>query len=175
MQRDYFQSEFQQFNNRAMDTIAGLHAIANLTLHCHGDFTGKDEVEYNETYMRDHLIYCLEKNYFIPFPRVQTKVKVNKKKPKVVNIPCHCPCGKPDVMEEMIGCDGLDGTCDVWKHLSCANVAKSVDHDDCCQVRRRPWRLVLYTPSQVIATICWMINQTNIEWSWNYLCIQFFF
>ena len=31
-----------------------------------------------------------------------------------------CPCGLPDVMENMIGCDGID--CGKWFHESCTGL-----------------------------------------------------
>jgi hypothetical protein len=33
-----------------------------------------------------------------------------------------CQCGKPNAIENMIGCEGIKGKtlCNIWKHMSCA-------------------------------------------------------
>ena len=116
----------------------GVYAIANLTEFCYGRFNGRDEVKYSEQYMRDHLVHCLEKQHFLKFPRMVTQAKINKRKPKVVNIPCDCPCKRPNCMEGMVGCDGLSGTCPSWRHRSCANISTSnVDADWFCTPHRK--------------------------------------
>ncbi|KAK3091056.1 hypothetical protein FSP39_016798 [Pinctada imbricata] len=121
----------QQGNNHD----CGFYAIANLTQYCYGGYVGKEEIKYNESYMRDHLVYCLERQMFTPFPRIQTKTKINKKKPKTVTIDCHCNCGQPNCLEEMVGCDGMDGTCTVWRHRSCA-APEDIDGDWFCTPHR---------------------------------------
>ena len=47
--------------------------------------------------------------------------------PKNIKINTHkieidCQCGKPNAIENMIGCEGIkDKTlCNIWKHMSCA-------------------------------------------------------
>jgi hypothetical protein len=38
-----------------------------------------------------------------------------------------CECGKPNAIENMIGCEGIKGKkklCNVWKHRSCAGNLK---------------------------------------------------
>ena len=117
----------QQNNNHD----CGVYAIANLTQFCFGGYDGSQEIRYNDRYMRDHLIYCLERQQFVPFPRIQTKAtKKNRKKPKSATIACDCPCGKPNSMEAMVGCDGLQGTCTSWRHKSCANMSSQESHED---------------------------------------------
>ncbi|KAK3108536.1 hypothetical protein FSP39_010086 [Pinctada imbricata] len=114
----------------------GLHAIANLVEFCFGRFIGKRNIMYNTQYLRDHLVYCLERQLIVPFPKIQTKVKTNKKKLKSVIIQCNCRCARPNCMEEMVGCDWPDNECQVWRHRSCANQADA-DADWLCTPHRQ--------------------------------------
>jgi hypothetical protein len=44
------------------------------------------------------------------------------------NIEIDCECGKPNTIENTIGCEGIKGKklCNIWKHKSCAgNIYKS--------------------------------------------------
>lgn len=76
---------------------------------------------FNEKYLRDHLVYCLEKDILTYFPRVETKAKLNKKKVNYVDINCDCTiCRLPNLMQEMVGCEAGKKKCDVWRHLDCA-------------------------------------------------------
>ncbi|KAK3108798.1 hypothetical protein FSP39_015983 [Pinctada imbricata] len=108
----------QQQNN---SHDCGLHAIANLVEFCFNRFTRKQNVIYNQIYLREHLIYCLERQMFVPFPKIPPKSKINKKRVRSVRIPCDCRCNRPNCMEEMIGCDWSTSQCDVWRHRSCTN------------------------------------------------------
>lgn len=53
----------------------GLFAISNLVQFCYGYYIGKDLLMFDEKSLRDHLVYCLEKDLLTPFPRVETKSK----------------------------------------------------------------------------------------------------
>jgi hypothetical protein len=47
----------------------GLYAIANAVEYCLTGYTGGLHIKFDQKYMRDHLISCLEKNQFRPFPK----------------------------------------------------------------------------------------------------------
>jgi hypothetical protein len=47
----------------------GLFAIANAVEFCNNGFKGGTHINYDEKYMRDHLIYCLERGFFSQFPK----------------------------------------------------------------------------------------------------------
>ncbi|CAG2235294.1 MSH6 [Mytilus edulis] len=65
--------------------------------------------------MRPHLISCLEKGHFTPFPQNTTSstdfVRIYARR-----IECSCQCGKPDVFENMIGYEAKRGriSCTKW-------------------------------------------------------------
>lgn len=60
---------------------------------------------YNEKYLRDNLVYCLKKDLFTPFPPIETKAKLNKKKVNYIDINNDCTkCWLPKLMQEMVGC-----------------------------------------------------------------------
>ena len=59
----------------------GLFAIANVVQACFGGAPGKQLITYNTNYLRDHLIYCLERQDFSPFPKHDTKEKSTGKSP----------------------------------------------------------------------------------------------
>ena len=62
-------------------------------------------INYDEKYMRDHLIYCLERGFISQFPknRIDRAPKILKTKDNL--IPINCNCGSSDTIEDMIGCD----------------------------------------------------------------------
>ncbi|CAG2222012.1 unnamed protein product [Mytilus edulis] len=65
-------------------------------------FNTQRRTNFIEKYMRPHLISCLEKGHFTPFPQGITSssdfVRIYARR-----IDSNCQCGKPDVFENMIG------------------------------------------------------------------------
>ena len=115
--------EVQQQDN-SID--CGLFAIANMVEFCFNKLIGDSNLQFNINYMRDHLIFCLEKNHFRPFPKMdnishQLPILV---KPEIHTIYMNCKCGNPDTIEDMIGCDWKSGnkTCNIWTHKSCTGL-----------------------------------------------------
>ena len=82
--------------------------------------------------MRSHLIACLEKGHFSPFPQSTLSntevVKVYTRKIESI-----CYCGKPDVFQNMVGCEAKRGRvkCSKWVHQSCSGVWFCDEHRDC--------------------------------------------
>ncbi|CAC5387653.1 unnamed protein product [Mytilus coruscus] len=87
----------------------GVYAIANMMEYCDkGKFNTQRRTNFIEKYMRPHLISCLEKGHFTPFPQGITSssdfVRIYARR-----IESNCQCGKPDVFENMIGCEAKRG------------------------------------------------------------------
>ena len=85
--------------------------------------------------MRSHLIACLEKGHFSPFPQSTSSntevVKVYTRK-----IQSSCYCGKLDVFQNMVECEAKRGRakCSKWVHQSCSGVSGDWfcdEHRDC--------------------------------------------
>jgi hypothetical protein len=103
----------------------GVYAIANLVEFClKGSFNVKRKTNFIEKYMSSHLISCLESGHFTPFPQSTTSdtdiVKVYTRK-----IESSCHYGKPDVFENMVGCEAKRGrvSCVKWAHIGCSCVS----------------------------------------------------
>ena len=75
-----------------------------------------EEVSFDQTRMRSHLVQCFEMKVLSPFP--QPKKKVKRSMLANILIPFFCHCGRPDSLDEMIQCDA----CDVWFHFQCAHI-----------------------------------------------------
>ncbi|VDI57395.1 Hypothetical predicted protein [Mytilus galloprovincialis] len=104
----------------------GVYAIANLVEYCHKEkLNTQRRTKFIEKYMRPHLISCLEKGHFTPFPQNTTSstdfVRIYARR-----IECSCQCGKPDVFENMIGCEAKRGriSCTKWVHQTCSGVSE---------------------------------------------------
>ncbi|CAC5376336.1 unnamed protein product [Mytilus coruscus] len=94
--------------------------------------------------MPPHLISCLEKGHFTPFPQNTTSstdfVKIFARR-----IECSCQCGKPDVFENMIGREAKRGriSCTKWVHQTCSGVSE--DCKDKADQGSSPFHNRLYT------------------------------
>ena len=110
--------------------------MANLVEFCYsGTYNTQTHTHYIERYMRSHLIACLEKGHFSPFPQSTSSntevVKVYTRK-----IESSCYCGKPDVFQNMVECEATRGRvkCSKWVHQSCSGVSGDWfcdEHRDC--------------------------------------------
>ena len=118
-------------SNRQMGLTVVCLQSQILCSFCQTEYNGKDLITFNTRFLRDHLIYCLEKQMFIPFPKHQTKEKINRKKPYFLEISLDCSkCRLPNVLEEMVGCDTKH--CEVWRHRHCASQPSDEDEDWFC-------------------------------------------
>ena len=101
----------------------GLFALAFAVEFCLSGFNGGTHVTFNQRYMREHLVSCLEKGEFRNFPHSLLEHK-GKIKSKSIVIESNCECGQADTVENMVGCEWSRGVkkCNVWKHMSCAGL-----------------------------------------------------
>ena len=111
----------------------GLFAIANLVEFCYKEKNFESKTSFKTECMREHLIQCLERGYFTKFPQNYNLNSNCTLKHKMVKIQCCCPCGFPDWVDAMIGCDFKAGrkSCNVWKHTKCANVTSDCNEWIC--------------------------------------------
>ncbi|CAG2237060.1 unnamed protein product [Mytilus edulis] len=87
----------------------GLFAIANALEFCQTGFKGGTHITYEQKYMREHLIHCLENGKFTHFPKNYFGKTPKNLKTKTHIISINCDCGKPDTIEDMVGCEGKPG------------------------------------------------------------------
>ena len=69
--------------------------------------------------------YCVilfPKGHFSAFPKNHVGFAPKNIKINTHIIEIDCECGKPNAIENMIGCEGIKGKklCNIWKHRSCA-------------------------------------------------------
>jgi hypothetical protein len=85
--------------------------------------------------MRSHLIACLEKCHFSPFPQsTSSNTEVVKVYTRKIESSYHC--GKLDVFQNMVGCEAKQdrAKCSKWVHQSCSGVSGDWfcdEHRDC--------------------------------------------
>jgi hypothetical protein len=59
--------------------------------------------------MREHLVHCLEKGNFSAFPKNHIRFALKNIKINTHKIEIDRECGKPNAIENMIGCEGIKG------------------------------------------------------------------
>lgn len=91
-----------QIQQQTNSIECGLFAIANTVQFCYSYYQGSDLLMYDAPYLRPHLIHCLETRRFTPFPRIETKAKLNKKKMTYIDVQSDCKCRLPNLLEEMV-------------------------------------------------------------------------
>jgi hypothetical protein len=111
----------------------GVFAIAFLVEFCVNGLENIHRTSFDIAAMRYHLATCFESHVFKPFPKMPSRVsKRNEAKPNQPNvdkmpqqlpvqIDLLCPCGMPNVYDDMVGCDGshcLYG----WYHKCCVGL-----------------------------------------------------
>lgn len=89
----------------------GLFAIACAVSVAFGELP--QSVKFLQAEMRPHLVSCLEKEMFSPFPRTAGKRK--PKKSRRVQIKLFCRCHLPEEYDDMVWCDN----CETWFHYEC--------------------------------------------------------
>ena len=66
-------------------------------------------IKFEQKYMREHLVHCLEKGNFSAFPKYHVGFAPKNIKINTHKIEIDCECGKQNAIENMIGCEGIKG------------------------------------------------------------------
>jgi hypothetical protein len=84
----------------------GLFSLAIAVEFCQSGFKGGTHIKFEQKYMREHLVHCLEKGNFTKnhVGCAPKNIKIN-----AYTIEIDCECGKPNAIENMIGCEGIKG------------------------------------------------------------------
>ena len=95
----------------------GLFAIAYATeLAAGGD---PERVQFHQERMREHLVHCLTRQHFLPFPKSVKHNSLHRPNRPVQEIMLYCTCRMPEAYDEkMICCD----SCNSWFHFSCIDL-----------------------------------------------------
>lgn len=110
----------QKTQFQAGGSDCGLFAIAYATDLCLGQEPAS--VRYNQQVMRSHLLECLLKKKFTPFP----SKKGTQLKPTKDFIDIYCSCRLPEQEgDRMAQC----GSCDEWYHKTCQKIPEVVFSD----------------------------------------------
>ena len=96
-----------QKQNNSID--CGLFSLANAVEFCQSGFKGGTHIKFDQKYMREHLVHCLEKGNFSAFPKNHVGFASKNIKINTYKIEIDCECGKPNAIENMIGCEGIKG------------------------------------------------------------------
>jgi hypothetical protein len=84
-----------------------------------------DNLAFDESKLRQHLVNCFEHDQLTPFPLAPPKTTVRRaEQQNEIN----CICGRPDMFEDMVACDG----CDHRFHLSCVDMEDAPQGDWFC-------------------------------------------
>jgi hypothetical protein len=94
-----------EIHKQTNSTDCGLYAIANAVECCLTGYTGGLHITLDQKYMRDHLISCLEKNQFRPFPKCFISKKSKVKSQNFI-IETNCECGETDGITIWLGVNG---------------------------------------------------------------------
>lgn len=96
----------------------GLFSIAFATTLCTGFHPA--DLQYNQSYFRDHLLDCIQKRFITPFPCTMiTKKRPRSSYQQVVSL--YCKCRQPEG-GGMAQCD----RCNEWYHEECVDLPKNI-------------------------------------------------
>jgi hypothetical protein len=87
----------------------GLFSLINAVVFCQSGFKGGTHIKFEQKYMREHLVHCLEKGNFSAVPKNHVGFAPKNIKINTYKIEIDCECGKPNTIENMIGCEGIKG------------------------------------------------------------------
>lgn len=139
---------YQGFNLQDLyHILMSIHSVGQSTL---GDFSDKIHHRYK---------YTTQEGHFSPFPQSTSSntevVKVYTRKIESI-----CYCGKPDVFQNMVGCEAKRGRvkCSKWVHQSCSGVSG----DWFCDEHRDCWFCYMY----------WYFNCIIFKWMTCW-CLEF--
>ena len=108
----------------------GLFAIANAYELAAGN--DPSDVSFDQGKMRKHLVQCLEKGRFEPFPRQSNTARFNERKTCDINLFCYC--SMPECSDDMVQCE----LCEEWLHMSCEGLKTAPEGEWLCTVCRPP-------------------------------------
>ena len=91
----------------------GCYAIAFAEALCRGE--DPVSLDFKQSGMRAHLLSCLRKGTFTPFPAESRQVSAGVK--KVTDLAIYCHCRQPET-KRMIKCH----SCLEWYHSTCENI-----------------------------------------------------
>ena len=91
--------------------------VANLVEFCYKENFFQSKTSFKTECKREHS----KRGHYTKFPQ---NYNLNSNCTLKHKIQCCCPCGFPDWVDAMIGCDFKAGRkcCNVWKHTKRANV-----------------------------------------------------
>ena len=101
----------------------GLFAIAFALHAALGD--NVEELEFDQSKMRDHIQKCFGKKYLDPFSTTSKKSKRSNHFP-VREIELFCTCEMPQTYDDMVECE----QCDNWFHLSCVGLSNAPNNSE---------------------------------------------
>ena len=108
----------------------GLFAIASATAICNGQ--SPENIQFDQSQMRPHLLKCLEDKLLMPFPSTIAP----RRRPRITScgrIHVYCTCRLPDEGQKMVQCT----SCTRWYHCDCMKIStkrmKSIENSN------RPW------------------------------------
>ena len=108
----------------------GLFAIASATAICNGQ--SPENIQFDQSQMRPHLLKCLEDKLLMPFPSTIAP----RRRPRITScerIHVYCTCRLPDEGRKMVQCT----SCTRWYHCDCMKIStkimKSIENSN------RPW------------------------------------
>ena len=108
----------------------GLFAIASATAICNGQ--SPENIQFDQSQMRPHLLKCLEDKLLMPFPSTIAP----RRRPRITlceRIHVYCTCRLPDEGRKMVQCT----SCTRWYHCDCMKIStkrmKSIENSN------RPW------------------------------------
>ena len=90
------------------------------------------DVSFEQGKMREHLVRCLERGHFEPFPRDKATPRFSKR--QNCDIRLFCSCLRPECWDDMIQCE----LCDEWLHLACEGLETAPEGEWLCRVCRPP-------------------------------------
>ena len=105
----------EKVQRQVSDKDCGLFSLAYATDLCHG----LDPVnrKYDQGYMRQHYVNCLENGAMVPFPTTEKRVPYHLGCNKS-SVAIYCVCRLPYDKEEYVQCS----TCKTWYHPTCVNI-----------------------------------------------------
>ena len=111
-------------------------------------------ISYDQSQMRKHLLSCLQKRFFTPFPRQSKSARFSKGHICCINL--FCNCNMPESWDDMIQCD----LCHEWLHMTCEGIQTTPTDEWLCSVcrprsfkrsRKQWWRTLFQWPIFLLA------------------------
>ncbi|XP_034245761.1 uncharacterized protein LOC117647896 [Thrips palmi] len=94
----------------------GVFAIANAVNFLYAGDIGN--FDFDSSSMRDHLLNCLQEEWFSEFPKQPSRIKKVREDDETTSIKVYCVCRLPECLSDMVQCD----TCDNYFHFTCMDI-----------------------------------------------------